>query len=60
MKIAMSMMIYDSIKRWRTKRNTSLVTELIQGKTPVAESRRAFDLLPTEIEGSIEDIMRGM
>ena len=50
----------DSIKRWTAKRKTALVIEIVQGKTTVAEASRSFDLLPSEIEGCIEDAKHGM
>ena len=56
----MSMTMDDSIKNWTAKRKTALVNEIIQGKTTVAEASRSFDLSPSEIEGGVEDAMRGM
>ena len=50
-KVALSMTMDDSIKRWTAKRKTALVIELIQGRTTVAEASRSFDLTPSEIEG---------
>nr|WP_306589406.1 DUF1153 domain-containing protein [Geothrix sp. 21YS21S-4] len=50
----------DEIKRWTARRKAALVMEIIQGKTTVAETSRAFDLPPSEIEGWIEDGKRGM
>jgi predicted GIY-YIG superfamily endonuclease len=40
-KVAMSVTMEDSIKRWTAKRKTALVVEIIQGKTTVAEASRA-------------------
>lgn len=56
----MSITMSDSIKRRAAKRKTALVIEIIQGKTTVAETSRAFDLTPSEIEGWVEDAKRGM
>ena len=56
----MSMTMDDSIKRWTAKRKTALVTDIIQGKTTVAEASRSFDLTPSEIEGWVDDAKRGM
>jgi len=59
-KVAMSVTMDDSIKRWTAKRKTALVVEIIQGKTTVAEASRAYDLSPSEIEGWVDDAKRGM
>jgi len=59
-KVAMSVTMDDSIKRWTAKRKTALVVEIIQGKTTVAEASRAYDLSPSEIEGGVDDAKRGM
>ena len=56
----MSMTMDENIKRWTARRKTALVIEIIQGKTTVTETSRAFDLSPSEIEGWIEDAKRGM
>lgn len=40
----------EEFKRWTGKRKTALVTEIIQGKTSVAEASRAFYIPPLEIE----------
>ncbi|WP_373467319.1 transposase [Geothrix sp. 21YS21S-4] len=56
----MSGAMEDEIKRWTARRKAALVMEIIQGKTTVAETSRAFDLPPSEIEGWIEDGKRGM
>lgn len=39
----------DETKRWTAKRKSALVLEIIQGKTPVAEASRAYDLSPSDI-----------
>lgn len=41
----MSGAIDDEIKRWTARRKATLVLEVIQGKTTLAEANRAFDLL---------------
>lgn len=56
----MSVTMEVSIMRWTAKRKTALVVELIQGKTTVAEARRAYDLSPSEIETWVDDVKRGM
>ena len=56
----MSQTMYDSIKWWSAKRKTALVIEIMQGKTTAAGASRSFELSPSEIEGFIEDAMRGM
>jgi transposase-like protein len=37
-----------------------LVTEIIQGKTTVAEASRAFDMPPSEIDEWVDEAKRGM
>ena len=54
----MSVTMDENIKRWRAKRKTALVVEIIQGKTTVAEASGTFALSPSEIEGWVEE--RGM
>ena len=56
----MRMTMDETIKRWTAKRKKALVIEIIQGETTVAEASRSFDLSPSEIEGWVEDAMRGM
>ena len=34
--------------------------EIIQGKTTVSEASRAYDLMPSEIEGWVDEGKRGM
>jgi hypothetical protein len=36
----------DEIKRWTARRKSALILEIIQGKTTVAETSRAYDLPP--------------
>ena len=50
----------DEIKRWTAKRKSALVLEIIQGKTTVAETSRAYDLSPSEIESWVDEGKRGM
>ena len=40
----------EEIKRWTAERKTALVLDIVQGKTTVAETSRAYDLAPSEIE----------
>ena len=56
----MSMKMEDEIKRWTAKRKSALVLDLIQGKTTVAEARRAYDLSPSEVEQRVDDGKWGM
>jgi len=50
----------EEVKRWTAKRKAALVTEIIQGKTTVAEASRAFDMPPSEIEEWVDEAKRGM
>jgi transposase-like protein len=56
----MSELMDEQIKRWRAKRKIALVLEIIQGKTTVAETSRAYDLPPSEIENWVDDGKRGV
>lgn len=56
----MSTVMEEEFKRWTAKRKAALVTEIIQGKTSVAEASRAFDLTPSEIEEWLDEGRRGM
>jgi transposase-like protein len=56
----MSTVMEEEFKRWTAKRKGALVTEIIQGKTSVAEASRAFDLPPSEIEEWVDEGRRGM
>jgi transposase-like protein len=38
----MSMVMEEEFKRWTAKRKAALVTEIIQGKTTVAEASSTF------------------
>lgn len=58
--VAMSGPLEDGIKRWTAKRKSALVTEIIQGKTTVAEASRSYDLAPSEIENWVDDARKGM
>ena len=42
----MSTVMDEDIKRWTSRRKSALVIEIFQGKTPVAEASRAYDLPP--------------
>lgn len=46
----MSIVMEEEIKRRTARRKSALVVEILQGKTPVCEASRAFDLPPSEIE----------
>src|SRR3546814_384889 len=48
------------IIRWTAKRKSAVVLDRSQGKTTVAESSRAYDLSPSEIENWLDDAKRGM
>ncbi len=56
----MSNVMDEEIKRWTARRKSSLVLDIIQGKTTVAEASRQFDLPPSEMESWVEDGKRGM
>lgn len=56
----MSVAMEDEIKRWTAKPKSAIVLDIIQGRTTVAEVSRVHDLLPSEIEKSIDEGKRGM
>lgn len=56
----MSVKMEEDIKRWTVRRKSSLVLDIIQGKTTVAEASRAYDLSPPEVEQWVDDGKRGM
>lgn len=50
----------EEFKRWTGKRKAALVTEIIQGKTSVAEASRTYDLPPSEVEEWVEEGRKGL
>jgi len=50
----------DEIKRLTARRKSTLVLDIIQGKTTVSELSRQFDLPPSEIESWIDQAKSGM
>jgi len=56
----MSTMMEEEFKRWTAKRKAALVTEIIQGKTSVAEASRTYDMPPSEIEEWVEEGRKGL
>ena len=56
----MSETLEDGIKRWTAKRKSTLVIEIIQGKTTVATASRSYDWAPSAIESWVEDAKKGM
>jgi transposase-like protein len=48
------------VKRWTAKRKSTLVVEIIQGKTTVAAASRQFDIPPSEIEDWVDQAKAGM
>jgi len=56
----MSTMMDEEFKRWTAKRKAALVTEIIQGKTSVAEASRTYDMPPSEIEEWVEEGRKGL
>ena len=45
----------DNIYWWTVKRKAALVTEIIQGKTMVAEASRSFDMPASRIEEWVDE-----
>jgi transposase-like protein len=56
----MSAVMEEEFKRWTAKRKAALVTEIIQGKTSVAEASRTYDLPPSEVEEWVEEGRKGL
>ena len=50
----------EDVKRWTARRKSTLVPEIIQGKTTVAEASRHYDLTPSEVEEWVEQGKAGM
>ena len=56
----MSTMMDEDVKRWTARRKSSLVLDIILGKTTVSEAARQFDLSPSEIEDWVDQGKAGM
>jgi hypothetical protein len=50
----------DEDKRCAARGKAALVVEIIQGKMAVSDVCRYCDLPPSEIEGSVQDVMKWM
>ena len=50
----------EEFKRWTAKRKAALVTDIIQGKTTVAEASRTYDMPPSEIEEWVDEGRKGL
>jgi transposase-like protein len=56
----MSAVMEKEIKRWTARRKSSLVLEIIQGRTTLSEASPQFDLPPSEIESCVDEAKRGL
>lgn len=56
----MSRMMKEEVKRWAARRRSTLVLEIIQGKTTVSDASRQFDLEPSESEEWMEHAKAGI
>ena len=56
----MSIGMEEEFKRWTAKRKAALVTDIIQGKTTVAEASRTYDMPPSEIEEWVDEGRKGL
>ena len=52
----MSVRMEENINRWTAKRKTALLIEMIQDKTTVTRAGWSAGILPSEIEGPVEDL----
>lgn len=52
------MVMEEEVKRWTATRKAALVTEIMQGKTTVAEASRVFDMPPSEIDEWVDEAKR--
>ena len=50
----------QDMKRWMPKRKAALITEIIQGKTTVAEASHSFGMQPSENEEWVDEAKWGM
>jgi len=56
----MSEISNEDIKRWTVRRKSTLVLDIIQGKTTIQKASQAFDLPASQIEHWVEDGKRGL
>jgi transposase-like protein len=56
----MSVVMEEDVKRRTAKRKAAWVTEMIQGKTTIAEASRAYDIPPSEIEDWVDEGKKGL
>ena len=50
----------EDVKRWTSKRKSSLVIQILKGQTTISEASRQYDLTPSEIQCWVGDAEKGM
>jgi transposase-like protein len=50
----------EDVKRWTSKRKSSLVIQILKGQTSISEASRQHDLTPSEIKCWVDDAEKGM
>jgi len=56
----MSEISNEDIKRWTVRRKSTLVLDIIQGKTTIQEASQTYDVSIEQIEHWVEDGKRGL
>ena len=50
----------EDVKRWTSKRKSSLVIQILKGETAISEASRQYDLTPSELQCWVNDAHKGM
>ena len=50
----------EDVKRWTSKRKSSLVIQILKGQTSISEASRHYGLSPSELKCWIDDAEKGM
>lgn len=50
----------EDVKRWTSKRKSSLVIQILKGQTSISEASRHYGLTPSELKCWIDDAEKGM
>ena len=50
----------EDVKRWTSKRKSSLVIQILKGETTISEASRQYDLTPSELQCWVKDAEKGM
>ena len=50
----------EDVKRWTSKRKSSLVIQILKGETTISEASRQYDLTPSELQCWVNDAEKGI